>query len=133
MEYIAFITLGLAILAAPIVGPAIGAYFLKIPVSIKLALVFSGCSTGIYTYVKYREALEINSTYPSSLASLSVVIAEYIFAAYITTAVVSLVGFVRAILLKKPWQTLSVFGLVLTACAVIGEKYQLYVMFSRHL
>jgi hypothetical protein len=123
----------LVVFVAPTIGPAIIAALFKIPVSIKLTLVFSSVLTGIYTYVKYQELLDIDSAYPSNLGVLEVAIAEYVFATYITTVLVSFVGFVRSVVLKKSWQTLCSFGLVLTACVVIGEKYELYVMFRRHL
>jgi hypothetical protein len=127
---IIYAALFLAILAMPIIGPAIIAALFNIPVPIKLTLIFSGCLTGIYTYILYQHALEKFSTYPSSLAILAVGVAEYIFAAYITTTCTSLVGLIRAIALRKSWQTLCGFAIVVTACVVIGQKYELYEKFA---
>lgn len=121
-DIIAFLILSiiLIIFAAPIVAPVIVAVYAKtLPISIRAILIFSGFLTGVYTYIKYREALNIDWIY-RGFRVLNIIPVQYAFSAYSITTLVSFVILCRSLVLKKPWKETCISGLSFATCAAVG-------------
>lgn len=109
--------------AAPILGPAFVAIcFKRLPTSVRLGLVGASVLTGLYSGIKYQEALKSTGMY-RGLRVLALVPFQYAFAAYIVLVLTSLGVVLHSVQQRRRSPRLYLASLVLIAGVIVAVTF----------